>query len=245
MQTQTIILGGTAGIDRTAAGRPQLTVGSQLIARTVSVPAGGGRGQIAVAGLLLEAELPAGLAAGQRLRLTVARIERSRLVLQIQPEPEDGSGPARSEAAAGTTRDPAMARLAGELAVRGDGRLLQAALGLAGGALPLPGGGLAEVTIDPDEQADGETNAGQGEARFVLHGPAGAIEVHLRRGGGTTRATVTAPPGAAAELARSRLDQLIDGLERATGGPAGATVGSRPAAVPPPQPPAGLVDERG
>jgi hypothetical protein len=244
MQTQVTVLGSTAGIDRTAAGRPQLTVGSQLIARTVSVPAAGGRGQITVAGLLLEAELPAGLAADQRLRLTVTRIERSRLVLQIQPEPEDASEPARAQPAPGATRDPATARLAGELAVRGDGQLLQAALGLAGGALPLPGGGLAEVTIDPDE-ADGEAKAGSGDARFVLHAPAGAIEVHLRSRGGTTRATVTAPPGAAAELARSRLDQLIEGLERATGGPAGATVAGRPAAVAPPRPPAGLVDERG
>lgn len=240
---QTIIVGGAAGTAG-AGGRPQLAVGSQLVARVVSAPAGGGRGQIAVAGLVLEAELPAGIAPDQRLRLTVARLERSRLVLRIQPDEVDDLDPAREPATA-AGRNPATARLAGELAVRGDGELLQAALGLAGGALPLPGGGCAEIAIDPDEPAPGEAGSCGGEARFVLHGRAGAIEVHLRSTAGGIRAAVTAPPGAVTEVARARLDQLVEGLERATGLPAGASVGSRPPRIAPPPAPAGLLDERG
>jgi hypothetical protein len=244
MQTQKIIVGGAAGIARADEGRPQLAAGSQLVARVVSAPVQGGRGQIAVAGLLLEAELPAGLDPGRRLRLTVARVERSRLVLRIQPDEGDEPEPAREPAIA-AARNPATARLAGELAVRGDGELLRAALGLAGGALPLPAGGCAEIAIDPDEPGPGEAGSGGGEARFVLHGRAGAIEVHLRSTAGGIRAAVTVPPGAVAELARARLDQLVEGLERATGRPAGASVGSRPPLIAPPQAPAGLLDERG
>lgn len=243
MQTQAIILsGGPVATRSGVAGEPLLRAGAELVARLIEAPPGGGRGTISLAGLLVEAELPPGLEAGQRLRMTVSRVDRSQVVLKLLAEPQS---PARG--AESTGRDThAAARLAGELAVRGDGTLLQAAVELAGPVLPLPGGGAAEILVEPDGGDDAGGRGGESaEAAFVLHSPAlGAIEVRLRSSPAGVRAAVTTAPGRPAELARAGIDQLVSGLERATGKPAAATVGARPPGVAAPPTPAGMVDER-
>lgn len=62
----------------------KLSVGRELMARVASI-AENGRGQISLAGVLLEAELPKNLTPGQEIRLAVREMTPERLVLQLQP----------------------------------------------------------------------------------------------------------------------------------------------------------------
>ena len=128
------------------------------------------------------------------------------------------------------------AELAGQLALRGDGDLLRAALGLAGGPLWLPNGAAATVTVEPDSDRDASEGAG-GRAVLTLHRPRhGAVEMRLRLDAGGVRAAVTTPPGPMRDRAAATLPDLVAGLERATGRPGIGTVqprrGSRPGATP-------------
>lgn len=231
MQTTTITLRTLNAAPAEAAG-PRLDPGAALVARVVSAPPAGGRGLVALAGMVLEARLPAGLAAGQTLHLRVTRADARELVVKIQPQPGDEHD------------ERSAARLAGELAVRGDGELLRAALGLTGGPLWLPGGAAATVTVEPDEEnEDGGPKGGGGEAAFTLHCPhLGAVEVRLRMGAGGVRAGVVTPPGRLTERAEATLPELVTALQRATGLPAAASVAARPDSEPSPTPPAGAFD---
>jgi hypothetical protein len=225
-----------AAADPASGARPlALAPGKDLVARVVGAPTGGGRGLIALAGIVLEARLPAGLTAGQTLHLRVLRADARELVVQLRGDGDDGE--AAGERAA-------TARLAGELAVRGDGELLRAALGLADGPLWLPDGAAATVTVDPDGGEDGPDRDGSaGEAAFTLHCPRlGALQVRLRLAPGGVRAAVVTPPGALTALAEAGLPDLEAGLRRATGVPATAAVRERPASEPAPAPPGGAFD---
>jgi hypothetical protein len=233
MNLEQITLKGAAA-DPASGARPlALALGKQLVARILAAPEGGGRGLISLAGIVLEARLPAGLEAGRALRLQVARADAEEVVVKIVP---DASGHA----------DPAAAgRMAGELALRGDPDLLRAALALADGPLWLPGGAAATVTVDPDDPGPGAAQkpAAGGEAAFTLHCPQlGAIEVRLHLGPGGVLAGVVTPPGQTSELAEAELPELVAALERATGRPATAALSPRAATVPPPAPPSGAFD---
>jgi hypothetical protein len=232
MNLQQITLRG-ATADPASGARPlPLAEGKDLVARVVSAPPGGGRGLISLAGVILEARVPAGLAGGQVLHLRVARADAQELVVRIV---RDG-GEHPDEAA--------TARIAGQLALRGDGDLLRAALGLAGGTLWLPGGAAATMTIEPD--ADDGAASGRssgGEAAFTLHCPQlGAVEVRLRMAAGGVRAGVVTAPGRLTERAQAALPELVAALERATGRPAAAAVVERPGDAPAPSPPQGAFD---
>jgi hypothetical protein len=232
MDLDQITLKGAA-VDPASGARPlALAAGKELAARVVSVPPAGGRGLITLAGVVLEARLPAGLTAGQTLSLRVARADARELVVRIQP-PEQG-----------TPDGEGMARPAGQLALRGDGELLRAALGLAGGPLWLPGGAAATVTVEPDSGHDGGSEDGEGgEAVFTLHCPGlGAVEVRMRLDSGGIRAAVTTPPGAMTDRAAATLPDLVAGLERATGRPGIASVRARRGSEPRPAPPEGAYD---
>lgn len=134
------------------------------------------------------------------------------------------------------------ARAAGRLALRGDGELLRAALGLAGGPVWLPGGAAATVTLEPDSERDASEGAG-GEAVLTLHCPPyGAVDVRIRLDAGGVRAAVTTPPGPMSERAAATLPDLVAGLERATGRPGIATVQARRGSRPGPTPPEGAYD---
>jgi hypothetical protein len=233
MNLEQITLKGAAS-DPASGARPlTLALGKELVARILSVPEAGGRGLISLAGVVLEARLPAGLEAGRALRLQVTRAGAEEVVVKIV---SDQSG----------HLDPAAAgRVAGELALRNDPDLMRAALALADGTLWLPGGAAAAVTVDPDAEGPGAGSgpAAGGEAAFTLHCPQlGAIEVRLHVGPGGVRAGVVAPPGQTSELAEAGASELIAALERATGRPATATVSPRAASTPAPTPPSGAFD---
>jgi hypothetical protein len=228
MQLEQITL-KLAAAEARAAGGLRLEPGAALVARVVTAPPGGGRGLLSLAGHLLEVRMPPGLEPGRTLPLRVERADAQALVLRIRPEPAH-------DAAAGQ-------RLAGDLALRGDGDMLRAAMALSGGVVWLPGGPAAELAVQPDAGEQARAAGPAGEAAFVLHDPAlGAIEVRLQMTGGAVRAQVTTAPGPLTERAEAGLPELVAALGRATGRPATAGVAPRPESAAPPTPPAGAVD---
>ena len=233
MNLEQITLKGAA-TDPASGARPlALALGKELVARILAAPEGGGRGLISLAGIVLEARLPAGLEEGRALRLQVTRADAEEVVVKIVSDASGHSDPA------------AAGRVAGALALRGDPDLLRAALALADGPLWLPGGAAATVTVDPDGEGEAAAQrpASGGEAAFTLHCPTlGAIEVRLHVGPGGVRAGVVTPPGQASELAEAGLPALVAALERATGRPATAALSPRAASAPAPPPPSGAFD---
>jgi hypothetical protein len=219
----------TQAIRQLAAGallrELELRVGSEVAVRVVAAPPQGGQGAISLAGQLLRAQLPPGLAPNQKLAVQVARGEGNEVVLKVLHEP----------AAAEPRGD--VARTAGALAVSGDPKLVQVAAELQqpGLALPLPNGDALALQVYPDGEAEGEQRdgAGEGEAAFVLHSAAlGAIEVRLRLGGGVLGVGVVVEPKAAAE-ARAALPELTAALARATRATPVVEVAARKASPPP------------
>src|SRR3954463_6039040 len=93
-----------------------LRAGADIAVRVVAAPPEGGRGTISLAGQLLDARLPAGLVAGQKLSLRlVGSSEEGEVVLKVTHE-------AAPEATRADT-----ARAAGALAVSGDPKLVEVA----------------------------------------------------------------------------------------------------------------------
>ena len=206
--------------------------GSELVARVVEGPNGAGHGMIALAGMRLAARLPAGVQAGDVLRLTVVRATESELVARIATD--RGTGPSL------------LADVAGRLALAADGDAMRAAVALAGGApVWLPDGRAAEIAVDADDDAGIGPAGGTARASFVLPCPhAGALEVQLSMDRGGIRAGVVAPAGATADRAEAATADLVAALAEAVGRPASAEVRARPRARPAPRPPAGRIDER-
>jgi hypothetical protein len=230
MQLEPITL-KLAAAEARAGGGLRLEAGGALVARVVAAPPGGGRGLLSLAGHLLEAHLPPGLEPGRTLPLRVERADAEALVLRIRPEPAHDAAAAQ--------------RLAGDLALRGDGDLLRTAMALSGGIVWLPGGPAAELAVQPDADEQARAAGPAGEAAFVLHDPTlGAIEVRLQMAGGAVRAQVTTAPGALTERAEAGLPELVAALGRATGRPATAGMAPRPDSAAAPTPPAGAVDVR-
>ncbi len=219
------------GAASAAGGELRLGEGSEVVARVVALPGAGGRGLISLAGALLAAQLPAGVRAGETLRLRVERADAAEVVLRLLGDEGVRTGEGAAER-----------RFVASLAVSGDGALLRAALELTGGAaLPLPGHAGAEVAVDPDGGVpDGESRTAH-TARFVLHSPAlGPIEVSLRLDAGGVHASVTTDAGAGAAAVDESLPDLVDALRDAAGRPAAATATVRPAGARGPRPPAEL-----
>lgn len=67
-------------------GDLRLSIGRMLTARVASVE-GNGRGTIALAGALLDAQLPKGMTAGQEIRLQVRELTPEKVVLALQERP--------------------------------------------------------------------------------------------------------------------------------------------------------------
>ena len=214
----------------------ELAAGSELAVRVHEAPAGavGGRGVISLAGLLVPAQLPEGVSAGQRLTVRVVAAAQDEVTLRIQQDEAAGGAPAAG----------ALARAAGALATSGDGRLVQVAVALQppGLALPLGNGDVLTLAVPPDgdAEADGEAGSGRGaggEAAFVLHSAAlGPIAVRLRLAGGSASVQVSVEADAE-ELARAAADELREGVERATGVQASVAIAARTAEEPRPAPP--------
>ncbi|MFL5963072.1 MAG: hypothetical protein ACJ757_09305 [Gaiellaceae bacterium] len=193
-----------------------LRPGADVVGRAVDVRPDG-RGTISIAGALLAARLPKGVAPGDTLALRVVGAVEGELLLRLRMPNEEASTPGD------------LARAAGALAVRGDGDLLKAAVGLQppGLALPLPNGDAVQVRIADEEPAAGGRREVEGEAAFVLHSALlGTIEVRLTLGGGIVRARVIVEP-AAADTARAAAPELVAALTRATAARAAVDVAAR------------------
>jgi hypothetical protein len=177
---------------------------------------------ISLAGVLLLAHLPAGLAAGQRLPVRVVRAGGDEVLLKLRPE----------TAAAETAQvGRPIAQAAGTLAVAGDGQLLRVADGLAqpGLALPLPNGDALTLQVADEAPEEGGAGAGaeSGEASFVLHSAElGPIEARLRMAGGALTIEVVVEPGARGRFAAAVPD-LLSALERTGTAPALVDVAAR------------------
>src|SRR6516225_337570 len=76
--------------------------GRALMARVVNVdPAG--RGSLSIAGAVVDAKLPPGVAAGQDLRLVVRHVSPERVVLGLSGEPGAAAAPQAAELPGGGT----------------------------------------------------------------------------------------------------------------------------------------------
>jgi hypothetical protein len=237
MQTGTITLKAVTPAGSAPQVGPRLEPGADLVARLISAPVNGGRGMISLAGMMLEAQLPSGLLPGQKLHLKV--VEATPAQLRVRIVTQTGEADEITDT---------VTKLAGELAARGDGALLRAALHFADGSpLWLPGGLAAQIHVDPEAHGDadgeGPPRGPAGEAGFVLHSPdLGAIEVRLCMAEGAVQATVVTAPGEASRLAAEGLPDLVAALERATGRPAVAMAAPREPRAAAPPPPEGAFD---
>src|SRR4029079_16130433 len=137
MQTGTITLKAVTPAGSAPQVGPRLEPGADPVARAISAPLNGGRGMISLAGMMLEAQLPAGLLPGQKLHLKVVEARPEQLRVKIVAQTADAD-----------ENSDTVTKLAGELAARGDGALLRAALHLADGSpLWLAGGVAAQIHI--------------------------------------------------------------------------------------------------
>jgi hypothetical protein len=180
-----------------------LRVGAEVAARVVEAAGPDGRGLLSLAGAVLRARLPVGLHAGDRLRLKVMGREGDQLVLRrVAEEPPTARG--------------VPASVVAELAESGDGEQLRAAVALAGGPIPLPGGRVLTVEREVgDEGAEGD-RPDEGTVRLVLHTPAlGALELRLSLHGGSLDVNVIAVAAVAAAAAAA-VPELHDAVQAST-----------------------------
>lgn len=197
----------------------RLRLGAEVIARVIEAAGDDGRGLLSLAGAVVRARLPAGLVAGDRLRLVVSGRDGDKLVLRLLKE-EHASV---KDLPAGVIAD---------LAESGDGEQLRAAVALAGGPIALPGGRVLTVEPDGGDKAAAEERPDEGAVRVVLHTPSlGALELHIGLHGSCLDVNVTAATGVA-EAAASAAADLRASVQSATGLPATVEVVERRGAAP-------------
>jgi hypothetical protein len=216
-------------VDPTAAVETQVPVravrlrpGASVVGRVVEPAGSDGRGQLALAGVVVKARLPPGLRRGQRLPLHVSGQIGEQLVLKLVRD-------------ASSTRRRGLVRLASSLATRRDGDLLRVALSLtAGGTLPLPGRRFAAVESDAGaNEEDGEEPRAPSIA-LTLHTPElGAVELSLRLVVGALLAVAVVDEDKVA-VARTEAPGLAERLGVATGLAATVVVQPRHGPAPPP-----------
>jgi len=163
---------------------------------------------LALAGARITAELPPELAEGTRLRLRVAEASSERLVLRVV------EGPAEQPAGPGVVHQPQDPLAA---AIR------------AGLAVALPGGAVARLFVEPDDEA-GSSGARRGPSRVTLRYEAaamGRVDLVLELLPGAVAATVHAAAGVPADRLRERAGELRSALVAATGRPASVSVRAR------------------
>ena len=182
----------------------RLRLGAEVAARVIEAPGPDGRGLLSLAGAVVRAKLPHGLHAGDRLQLHVAGRDGDRIVLRRVAEERPSAAGVPSSVVA-------------ELAQSGDGDQLRAALALAGGPIPLPGGRVLTVEPDAGEESEGRERAEEGSVQVVLHTPAlGALELRLGLHGGSLSLDVVADAAVAA-AASGALPELREAVLSSTG----------------------------
>lgn len=178
-----------------------LSAGRAMMARVVAADEGAG-GRLAIAGYLLEAELPKELAAGQSLRLVVRDVSEDRVLLAVAPH----DTPAGAAAAAPQAQQPLAA------------------------PIPLPGGAQLRVLEDGGEQEPGGGGGGRGGhalgLRLDLPG-LGPLELRFGLDPASVRAAISTDPGAPLAQAQARAGELREALTRVCERPASVTVSAR------------------
>jgi hypothetical protein len=167
------------------------------------------RDMIVLAGVRVAAQLPENLETGQRLRLRVEEASQSKLLLRVV------------EASGGGEADPLPQSVnADPLA-----NALRAGL-----ALPLPGGQVARLFVEPDGGSEEGSGGGRRLQRITLRFEAaalGRVDLALEVLPGAVVGTVHAPAGAAAQRLAEHADDLRAALAQATGRPATVSVRQR------------------
>jgi hypothetical protein len=167
------------------------------------------RDTIVLAGVRIAAQLPENLEAGQRLRLRVEEASRSRLLLRVVETSGGGEADALPQSA---TADPLADALR------------------AGLALPLPGGQVARLFVQPDGGSDADAGRATALQRVTLRFEAaalGRVDLALEVLPGAVTGTVHAPAGPAAQRLAEHADELRAALAQATGRPATVSVRQR------------------
>ncbi|HLI58266.1 MAG TPA: hypothetical protein VKV21_01240 [Solirubrobacteraceae bacterium] len=176
-----------------------LSPGRGMMARVVASDEGSG-GRLAIAGYLLEAELPRELAAGQSLRLVVRDVSGDRVLLSVDPH----------DTAAPTPAPEAPPPLAAPI--------------------PLPGGAQLQVLPDGGEEQSrgGSGRSGDHALALRLDLPGlGPLELRFGLDAASVRAAIAADPGEALAHAQAGAGELRDALTRVCERPATVTVIAR------------------
>ncbi len=178
-----------------------LTPGRAMMARVVDADQGAG-GRLAIAGYLLEAELPKEMAAGQSVRLVVREVTAERVLLAAMHEP------------AASMHEPAAPPLQTPLAA----------------PIQLPGGAMLRVLEDGGEE--GETGGGGSRGGHTLGlqldlPGLGPLELRFGLDPASVRAAIATDPGPALAQAQAQAGELRDALARVCERPASVTVTAR------------------
>jgi len=193
-------------LHRPLVGDMPIRVGDVLPARIFSREGQGG--VLILSGVRVPAaQLPPEPPVGMRLRLRVQEAGQERLVLRVV------DGPATAEA---TPPAAAADPLAGALR--------------AGLAVPLPGGQVVRLFVDPGEGHGGTFGRGGAASRVTLRFEAaalGRVDLGLELRPGAVAGTVHASAGAPAERLSARAEELRGALARATGRPASVSIRPR------------------
>jgi hypothetical protein len=168
------------------------------------------RDTLVLAGVRVAAQLPEDLAVGQRLRVQVQEASHQKLLLRVV----ETSGTAEAQTLpASVTADPLATALR------------------AGLAVPLPGGQVARLFVQPDGGSEAEAGErGGGLHRVTLRFEAaalGRVDLALEVLPGAVSGTVHAPAGAAAQRLAENADELRRALAEATRRPASVTMRAR------------------
>lgn len=171
------------------------------------------RDTIVLAGVRVAAQVPDNLVTGQRLRLRVEEASQSKLLLRVV----ETSGTEQQVLPPSVTADPL-------------GDAMRAGL-----AVPLPGGQVARLFVDPDDAASGGGGRGGGGLqRVTLRFEAaalGRVDLALEILPTAVAGTIHVAAGAAAERLGEHADELRAALAQATGRPASVSVRRRDESV--------------
>jgi hypothetical protein len=171
------------------------------------------RDTIVLAGVRVAAQVPDDLVPGQRLRLRVEEASRSKLLLRVVETP----GAELQTLPPSVTADPLADALR------------------AGLAVPMPGGQVARLFVDPDDgSAGGEARRGGALQRVTLRFEAaalGRVDLALEVLPTAVSGTVHVAAGAAAGRLAEHADELRAALAQATGRPATVSVRQRDESV--------------
>ncbi|HTU97902.1 MAG TPA: hypothetical protein VMF14_18780 [Solirubrobacteraceae bacterium] len=188
----------------------KIVPGRAVMARVVQAPAGQ-KGSLSIAGMLLDAELPDNVQAGDDLRLVVRDVNAERVLLAIT-DPHEEQQAEQSQGAPAEQGQAAQAQQAPAHAQAPDPSLA------AQPAIPLPGGGQLQVT----ERDAGGAGRPPGERQNIMlryDAPAlGSMDLRFQMDAGALALQVTLPGGRAHDLAQAAADSLRQALARVAPG---------------------------